>query len=957
MFSSTSCDSLGDDVRRYPSASSREHSPALEGFCKMNRLDKPVWIWILALLLLDSGSCLAQQVKLIQRVPDPHGSPRPTRDASEVPLRTSIYFELEVPLGPKAGDVSAMSVAVGLAAQGKAAAELLRPGGQFAQGARGWLRPKQDLQGRKALAVYIEPGEPLSPATTYQVSVSAASMDGPASPVTDGTWKFTTQAATTVHTIEFPIDLSTEPVRWHGRFFSGICNVIFCTQTASYGPTFELMAEARKTQPDAWSFQRDFWLTGSDYRPPSFLAVNLPNIVRERETRRIAAMEPREKNLVLRVEDFFGHRQYGIESGRPVGDDYHPGDLVLIADGVHDAHTKVVSADNAARTVTVEAVTIPSGGWKIAYEGPLPDREDSDAPGLFPPGGCYLRKLKPHGTACYYWGRLDKEWDLAVRRYGRRVMPNLADATGDLAKDGRSWTTVKDYAQWHEVAGAIAGHIIDRYGARALDFTWSVFNEPDLGPLFWRADWNELQTFYDYTTDAVLRAFEDRGYASEKVFIGGLELGGIFGTHLRLKEFLAHCSPVAAAEGALPKNAAVADRRLDGKRSARVEALCRAHAGKGTPCDFISIHAYNMAEMMAAKLIRAKEMALEIDPDYYRALWVNSHESCPDWMPPPDEAAADSYLGNGYFSTWCTDVVHRQLLQAARDPRYAYGETILTVWPPPANFTGLNAVTRVLHVDDDGDGRGDRTVTVPMPAFHVLGLLSEMHDRFWALPEQKAGGHIVSGLASRDDRGVVRILLYTHHAQDTQSRSEASFDVSLNLAGLGLKGPARIQEYRFDQDHNSPFKQATVLRDRPEKTVATDAGRLATVIRALQGSDRAAQRDALATVPRLDAAARRAAVPAVWKLAGQDDDHGIRDQARDVLKALSGPVAYTPDEIEQIRKLCECHPTERLAARGLEPRLEPPADGRIRITNRVAGNGCVFLKIEPDYGRGDKVGK
>ena len=99
----------------------------------------------------------------------------------------------------------------------------------------------------------------------------------------------------------------------------------------------------------------------------------------------------------------------------------------------------------------------------------------------------------------------------------------------------------------------------------------------------------------------------------------------------------------------MPLNAAVADRRLDGKRSRRVEALCRAHGGKGSPCDFISIHSYNRSEMMAAKLIRAKEMALEIDPDYYARLWVNSHESCPDWMPPPDEAAADSYLGNGYF--------------------------------------------------------------------------------------------------------------------------------------------------------------------------------------------------------------------------------------------------------------------------------------------------------------------
>ena len=331
--------------------------------------------------------------------------------------------------------------------------------------------------------------------------------------------------------------------------------------------------------------------------------------------------------------------------------------------------------------------------------------------------------------------------------------------------------------------------------------------------LFWRADWDELQQFYDYTTDAILRAFEDRGYDSNKVFIGGLELGGIFGTNLKLREFLAHCSPRATGRRApLPHNAAVADRRLDGKRSRRVEALCRDHGGKGSPCDFISIHSYNRSELMAAKLIRAKEVALEIDPDYYRALWVNSHESCPDWMPPPDEAAADAYLGNGYFPTWCADVVHRQLLRAARDPRYAYGETILTVWPPPANFAGLNAVTRVLHCDDDGDGRADRTVTVPMPIFHALGLLSDMGDRYWVLPERKVGGHVVGGFASRDERGTIRVLLYAHQAQDTQSRSEAAFDVTLDLDGLGWAGPARVREYRFDRDHNSHFRQARALR-------------------------------------------------------------------------------------------------------------------------------------------------
>lgn len=895
------------------------------------------------ILALAPGRCPGQEVKLVERRPDPHGSPRPARDARDVPLRTSLYFELATPPEAKGGGEAAETVAVSLQAEGAEAVALLRPGRRFDGGASGWLRPKQDLSGVKSLAVYVEPAGPLKPATRYTARVSAGAANGTGRPTIAGAWDFTTEASSSTHALGFPLDLGAEPVRWHGRFFSGVCNVIFCSQDANYGPTYALMAEARKEHPRAWDYQRDFWPTGTEYRPASFFPQRLPNIVRERETRRVAAIETRDGRLVLRVEDVFGHAQYGVPSGRPVGADFQPGDEVLIADGVHDARTQVVAADSGAGTVTVDAVAAPPGGWKIAYEGPLPAKEDPDAPGLFPPGGCYLRKHAPHGTACYYWGRLDKEWDLAHRKYGRRLMVNFADAPGDLARDGRSWTTVKDYAQWHDVARAIAGHLIDRYGEAALGFTWSVFNEPDLAPLFWRADWNELQTFYDYTADAILRAFEDRGHDSKKVFIGGLELGGIFGTNLKLKEFLAHCSPRARAEGAVPLNAAVADRRLDGRRSRRVEALCRDHAGKGSPCDFVSVHAYNRSELMAAKLIRAKEAALEVDPEFYKALWVNSHEACPDWMPPPDEAAADSYLGNGYFPTWCADVVHRQLSRAARDPRYAYGETILTVWPPPDNVSGLNALTRVLHCDDDGDGRADRTVTVPLPIFHALGRLSDMGDRYWVLPDRVVGGHRVAGFASRDAQGVVRVLLFAHNPEDTQSRSGASFDVALDLDGLGWAGPARVREYRFDRDHNSPFRLARELRDRPSSGGKADPARLSAVARDLEGDDPAAQRRGLEALPGLDPASRQAAAAAVLTLAGQAKDPGVREAAVAVLKTALGPVAYPRSEVEKLRESSRERPTRATS-------LPRHGDGRLRVTARVAGNGCNFLMIGPDDG-------
>ena len=778
-----------------------------------------LWLLLTALVAGAAASAAPPPWTLVEKPPgvgqDVNVSPRPFRDAQHVALGTSLYFELKCAT-PEARETVRQSLALDFTPGQGAARELLRPGQQFVHGASGWLRSTEG-----SLLVYVEPGRPLHRATRYTVQVWARSP-GAARRGIVASWAFTTEGGPLAHGLEYRLDLAAPAVEWHGQFFSGVCNVIFCTRATNYGPTWQMMTAAHQEHPRAWRLQRDFWLTGMEFRGPEGLfPSNLPNIVRERETRRIGTMRPTPEGVVLHLEDFFGHEQYGIASDRPVAADYHPGEEVLVADGDHSARARVVAADSAAKTVTLSPITGPPEGWKLGYRGPLPAREDPDAPGLFPPGGCYLRKYDPPGTACYYWGRLDKEWDLA-RRGGRRVLPNFADAPGDLARDGQSWTTVKDYAQWHGVARALAGHIIDRYGAEALTFPWSIFNEPDLVGLFWRGTEEELQAYYDYTSDAVLRAFEDRGYDSEKVRIGGLELGAIFGTNfVRLHEFLGHCSPRAQVPGAVPQNAAVADHRLDGQRSRRVETLCRAHRGKGAPFDFLSLHLYNQAPLAAAKLLQAKAVALAVDPEFYADLRVDSHEACPDWMPSADEAAGDVYLGDGYFPTWCADIVAALLGRASTDPRYAYGETLLTVWPPPDGLAPLNAVTRVIHYRAPGDP-GERTVTLPMPIFHVLGLLSDFGPRYWVWPPRVVGSHRVGGFASRDERGVLRVLLYTHDPQDTQSRSAAAFRVTLEIAGWAPQ-PLRVREYRFDKRHNSCYALARALRHRT--TTAAEAPR------------------------------------------------------------------------------------------------------------------------------------
>jgi hypothetical protein len=887
----------------------------------------------------------AAEIRLFSRPHDPYGSPRPAPKQEQVPLLTSFYFELGTSGSGSSDAVVPESVHIELEPKGRQPFAVLISDRRAAEGYRARFTPGENPQGGAKLVVYVDSERRLLPSTNYTVRVSARSRQGAVLPANAGAWQFTTEAAPRAHPLSFDLSLKSPPVDWHGGFFTGSCGTGFCTSATHRIPTYQLMEQVRRSAPKAWSLQRDFWLTGMEHQP-AFLSGNLPNLVRERQTRRIAAIDKHQDGLLLRVEDFFGHRQYGIPSARPVSEDYHPGDEVLIADGVHDARAKVIRADDRQGTVLVTAFATPAGGWKIAYASPPSTKEDPNAPGLFPPGGCYLRKFRPSGTPAYYWGRLDREWDLAHKQFNRRLLPNFADAPGDLAMDGRNWTTAKDYVELHEVTRAIAGHVIERYGPAALDFPWSVFNEPDLIGFFWRSDWNELQKFYDYTVDGILRAFEDHGYDSRRVLVGGLELGGIFGTNLRLREFLSHCSPRAKAPGALPSNAAFADPRLDGKRSKRVEELCKAHGGRGSPCDFISVHAYNRSQLMAEKLIRAKETALEIDAEYYARLWVDSHEACPGWDVPPDPAYGDSYLGNGYFPTWCADVARRQLQRAAVDARYAYGESILTFWAwPSENFEGRNDCVRAIGVDDNGDGKADRTVTVAMPILHFLGLVARMGPQYRVLPERTVGGHVVSGFASQvEDK--LYVLLYSHHALDTESRSEVEFDVALNLADL-KPGEVRAEEYRFDKDHNSYFRLGRELRDelvqRPQ-----DAAQLARVEEALRqiGSDaRSAQLTGLDRLAELGPAAAQAAGP-IFRLYEKSQDSAVREKAIGILMRLHAPRAYPASAVRKIEELAALRSTNAASYR-------VTADGRLQIRVRLAGNGASWITMvrQPDYGR------
>jgi hypothetical protein len=771
----------------------------------------PVSIWFI--LITTSSVAATPRVELVRYqkvfgVSPVYKCPRPAPDEIDVPLQTSLFFQLVLRDSSKEDTVIPDSVTAILTPENGKSLYMLKEGSQFAPGFSGWLVPSSSVDHKQspALSVYISLEQPLASATVYTVQVAAASGEGAVLKAEEGHWSFTTEDPAEIQPVEFSLSLRTKPVSWHGAFFQGFLKPDFCgSHYHGRIDGYQLMYELHKRHPKAWRLQRDFWLVG-DVEPERDWIHSLPGLVHERETRRIWKMEKHENEVLLCLQDFFGHRQYGIESNRALSLDYSPGDIILIADGKNHATAEVKGIDDEESTILVSSFPNPDEGWGIGYTGPLPEKENPDKPGLFPPGGCYLRKFRPAGTPCYYWGRVDKEWDL-VRGFNRRLVVNF-DVPTELSVSGRAWDTAKDYVELHEVVRTISDRLIKRYGDDCLDFVWSVFNEPDLRGFFWHSTWDELQKCYDYTVDGILRAFEDNGYDSNQVFVGGLELGAIAGTHLEDREFLIHCSPEAEGEGALPLNAAYADPRLDGKRSRRVEELCSKHNGRGSPCDFISVHCYETSKTMSAKLIQAKKDALEIDPDYYSDLWVCSHESCPGWRPSPgDPAWYDSYRGNGYFSTWAADVIRRLLQKANEDACYAYGETILTFWPwPDAGMNGLNACTTVVSMDINEDGKPDKKVTVKKQIFNFIELLASMADDYLVLPEVDKAGYVVSGFATQTDKDI-RLLIYAHKEIDTQSSSDDTFDVTIKLDDLSCERLI-VRQYQMDKGHNSCFRLA-----------------------------------------------------------------------------------------------------------------------------------------------------
>ncbi len=734
--------------------------------------------------------------------------PRPCDNAVEIAPRSSIYLEV---IEPTAGHwptdpVDVASIVVTLKRGSATPVTVFGPNQVFAPGYSGSVTPQFNENGVWGYGVHIIPATALDSSTTYTVKVTGQNTvrHQPIDPNTNS-WSFNTRRSLAGASVGFNIDLAAPTVTWPGRWFAGAVKPNFDTSRIyDQDGVYALFDRVHQSQPDFMLQARDFpWM--GDYIQANFFDGNL-NLVRERQTRRIVLFRDVGTQSELTLSDLIEGPLYGIGLGRLLSQDYRIGDRVLVCDATRSEVRQIAAINDSAKTIRIDKLATPANLWQPG--DPTPPADDPRTPDNFTRPLAALRRFDPPGTPLYYWTRLDDELDQHVA-HGRKPLVDIHDTPYDLCKTGVGENAnggvcgnePKNYAQWHDFIGALVDHLIDRYGSTEVaSWYFSIGNEPDLSP-YWSQHPDDFLRYYDYTANAILRAFENRGVASATIKLGGPEDSGIFPGHEN--HLLYHCSPSAVnpSSGFTETNFVCTDANFSSKLSQRVAAICSANANRGCPLDYVSLHSYTHAATAAALIDGVKTRARSIDPVLYARLPVHSHETTPDWIPRRDPTSREIYRWGGFFPSWGADYFRRLLNAAQADPARAGGQSTITIWPFNYNFEGLASLAGQMRVDADGDGTQDRIDAVASPFLRFAELIGKMGHDLAPLSTVTDAGATLSGWRSTDN-DADRVLLYAHDPRDVGSAEIGGWDLTLQLNGLRFTD-IDVIEWRIDGDHGA----------------------------------------------------------------------------------------------------------------------------------------------------------
>ena len=335
----------------------------------------------------------------------------------------------------------------------------------------------------------------------------------------------------------------------------------------------------------------------------------------------------------------------------------------------------------------------------------------------------------------------------------------------------------KDYQKWSELVFQFVRHVRERYGdAELKDWLWEVWNEPDIG--YWQGTPEEFFKLYDYSVDAVLRAWPEAR-------IGGPDSTGPGSAHATefLRSFLDHC-----AHG---RNYA------SGKTGSRLDFI--SFHPKGAP-NWQADH----VQMGIGRHLAAIEQGFKIVASFpeWRTTPIVLGESDPEGCAACSARnnPQNSYRNGPLYACYEAEVLNNILALAAAE-----------------HVSVLGVVTWAFEFEGQPYFEGFRTLATNgvdkavLNAFRMFGMLSENRVRTSSSGSLESSAVLQDGVREKPDINAIAtrkdnqidVLIWNYHDDDLPAPAAS---IVLSLGGLPANVKRALSEhFRVDSDHSNAY--------------------------------------------------------------------------------------------------------------------------------------------------------
>jgi len=400
-----------------------------------------------------------------------------------------------------------------------------------------------------------------------------------------------------------------------------------------------------------------------------------------------------------------------------------------------------------------------------------------------------------NGNPVYNWRIIDSIFDTWIER-GMKPLAELGFMPEALSskpqpyrhywKPGDPYDDIytgwsyppKDYKKWADLIYEVVKHFTGRYGQdEVATWLWELWNEPDIK--YWGGTFEEYCKLYDYTADAVKRAFPAARMGGPHTTNPGSSNAGQF-----LQRFLNHCDT----------------------------GINYATGGRGAPLDFIAFHAKGapvfrdgIVRMNMGVQLRHVSRGFEIVASHpkFSGLPVVIGECDPEGCA---ACGMDVYPQNGY----------RNGTMYSSYTASSFAKIFDLAIHNKVNLTGI--VSWSFEFENQPWFHGFRDLAtngVGKPVLNVFRMFGMMDGtRTFAYSDMGMGFEsvIASGvrgdypdvgvLASKKEKSAY-VMIWNYHDDDVKA-PETHY--SLNIRSLPAKR-VTINEYRIDSEHANSFEE------------------------------------------------------------------------------------------------------------------------------------------------------